>query len=41
MMMKVVFIQAKSRNFRHVDTNEDKRSMSSVTIVKVFLPSDS
>ena len=36
-----VLIQAESRNPRHAEANEDKRSMSSVVIVYAFLPSDS
>jgi cellobiose-specific phosphotransferase system component IIA len=32
-MMKSVLIHAKSRNLRHVDATEDRRSKSSVTIV--------
>jgi hypothetical protein len=32
-MMKFVLIHAKSRNLRHVDATEDRRSRSSVTIV--------
>ena len=40
-MMKFVLIHAESRNLRHADATEDSRSMSSVTMVYMVLPSAS
>jgi hypothetical protein len=40
-MMKFVHIHALSRNLRHADATEDSRSMSSVTMVYIVLPSAS